>query len=101
MKTGIQTYNLIVTKVQFFIKQLHLTLRKSTGRPLAINPADTIALSLWKQSNGIPTKKAIWKIFSLPSSYKTLVVNMRRLTFPALMILHAILWGNQKHAHTI
>lgn len=101
MKTVIATYNLIVTKVRFFIKQLHLTLRKSTGRPLAINPADIIALSLWKQTNGIPTKKAIWKIFSLSCSYKTLAVNMNAQAFHALSVLQAILRWNQKHAHPI
>jgi hypothetical protein len=101
MKTVIKTYSLILTKVQFFIKQLHLTLRKSTGRPLAISTEETIALSLWKQTNGIPTKKAIWKIFSLNCSYKTLVVNMNRRTFQALVILQAILKWNRATAHLV
>lgn len=103
MKTIIPDFNLIVTKVRFFIKQLHLTVRKSTGRPLAIDPSHVIALSLWKQSNGIPTKKAIWKTFkeNLGCSYKTLVVNMNNLIIQALLVLNAILKWNQKRSHLV
>src|SRR3989344_4454833 len=103
MKTIIPEYNLIVTKVRFFIKQLNLKLRKHTGRPLSINPEEVVALSLWKQSNGIPTKKAIWKTFkgNLKCSYKTLAVNMNKLILPALLVLKAILKWNQKRSHII
>lgn len=103
MKTIIKTYNDIVTKVSFFIKQLKLNLSKRTGRPLSINPRETIALSLWKQENGIPTKKAVWHIFrtNLHCSYKTLVVNMNICALPALLIVNALLRWNQKHAHLV
>lgn len=103
MKTIIPTYNIIVTKVKFFFKQLNLKIRKSTGRPLSVDPTETIALSLWKQSNGIPTKKAIWKMFqkNLKCSYKTLVVNMNKLILPALVVLNAILKWNQRNAHLV
>lgn len=103
MKTIIKTYNDIVTKVSFFIKQLKLTLSKRTGRPLSINPTETIALSLWKQENGIPTKKAIWQTFkeNLRCSYKTLVVNMNICALPALLVVNAILRWNQTHAHIV
>jgi hypothetical protein len=103
MKTIIPDFRLIVTKVRFFIKQLHLKLRKSTGRKLSIPPEETIALSLWKQSNGIPTKKAIWKTFkgNLGCCYKTLVVNMNKLVVQVLLILNAILRWNQRNAHVI
>ena len=101
MNTFIQTYQVILTKVRLISKQLKLNIRKSTGRPLAIPPEDTIALSLWKQSNGIPTKKAIWNIFNPKYSYKTLVVNMNRLAVYALLILNLLLRWNQQHAHII
>jgi hypothetical protein len=102
MNTTIQTYNNIVAKVRFFIKQLKIKFKQSsTGRPLTINPADTIALSLFKQAFGIKTKKAVWKIFELVSSYKTLVVNMNRFALHALMIFHSILKWNRKNAHPI
>ena len=101
MNTSIQIYNQIVTKVRFFFKQLKLKITKSTGRPLAITPENTIALSLFKQSQGIKTKKSVWEIFSLNCSYKTFVVNAKKLVCYATLILHAILKWNQKHSHTI
>jgi len=103
MKTIIPEYNTIVTKVRFFIKQLNLKLRKHTGRPLSIDPEKVIALSLWKQQNGIPTKKSIWNTFkgNLECSYKTLVVNMNKLILATLLVLNAILKWNQNHAHII
>ena len=101
MNTYIQTYQHILTKVQYISKQLKLKISKSTGRPLAIPPEHTIALSLFKQSNGIPTKKSIWKIFDLKCSYKTLVVSMNKLAVHALLILNVLLKLNQKNAHLI
>lgn len=102
MNTTIQIFNDIVTKVQFFFKQLNLKIKlSSTGRPCIINPINVIALSLFKQSQGIKTKKAIWKIFELFCSYKTLAVNMNRFALHALIILQAILRWNQTHAHII
>ncbi|MEK7148191.1 MAG: transposase [Patescibacteria group bacterium] len=101
MKTVIQIYDSIVAKVTFFFKQLKLNISKSTGRHLAITPEETIALSLFKQSQGIKTKKSVWQIFNLRCSYKTLVVNMNRLAILALLILQAILKWNQKRAHIV
>jgi hypothetical protein len=101
MKTSIQIYSDMVAKVKFFFKQLNLNISKSTGRKLLITPEDTIALSLFKQSQGIETKKSIWKIFNLKCSYKTLVVNMNKLAIFALLILQTILKWNQKHSHIV
>ncbi len=103
MKTVIATFNNILTKVKFFSKQLNLKLRKSTGRPLAIPPEEVIALSLWKQSAGIPTKQTIFETFeaNLKCTYKTLVVNMNKLILYALVVLNAILKWNQKNAHVV
>jgi len=101
MNTTIQIFNDIVTKVRFFFKQLQLKLEKSTGRPLTIKPTETIALSLFKQSQGIKTKKAVWNIFRPACAYKTLVVNMNRFALYALLILQAILKWNQRHAHIV
>ena len=101
MNTSIKLYNNILTKVKFLIKQLNLKIRKETGRPLALNPEDTISLSLFKQQNGIKTKKAIWKIFDIKTTYKTVVVNMNRMAKYALVILNVILKMNQKNSHVI
>ena len=101
MKTSIQIYSDMVAKVKFFFKQLNLSILKSTGRKLLIAPEETIAMSLFKQAQGIETKKSVWKIFNLKCSYKTLVVNMNKLAVFALVILQAILHWNQKHAHVV
>ena len=101
MKTQIRIYSYMVAKVAFFIKQLNLKIEKGTGRKLALSPTEVIAMSLFKQSENIKTKKSIWKIFDLPCSYKTLVVNMNRLAIYALLILQAMLKWNQKHSHIV
>lgn len=101
MKTYIQTYEYILAKVQFFYKQFCLKLGKSTGRPLANTPEIVIALSIWKHTNGIPTKKSIWNTFQPNGSYKTLVVQMNTLALYALLILKTILKSNQKNSHLV
>lgn len=103
MRTIIQSFTNIVTKVKFFFKQLNLKLEKHTGRKLAVASTEIISLSLWKQTNGIPAKKSIWKIFNLKKicSYKTLCVNMNRFALYTLLMLQTILKRNQKNAHTI
>ena len=101
MNTTIEVYNSIKAKVTFFFKQLNLKLTKSTGRPLIIRPEDTIALSLFKQAQGIKTKKSVWQILAPRCSYNTLVVNMNRLINYALLILQSILRWNRKHSHLI
>jgi hypothetical protein len=101
MKTQIRIYSNMIAKVSFFIKQLNLKIAKSTGRKLSISPTETIAMSLFKQSENIKTKKSIWKIFDLKCSYKTLVVNMNRLAIWAFLILQSILKWNQKYSHIV
>jgi hypothetical protein len=101
MKTVIQVYTNTVAKVKFFFNQLNLKIAKSTGRKLLISPEETIAMSLFKQSQGIETKKSVWEIFKPKCSYKTLVVNMNRFAIFALVILQSILKWNQKHAHAV
>jgi hypothetical protein len=94
-------FNDIVTKVQFLFKHLKLIIAKSTGRTLAIKPEVIIALSLFKQAQGIVTKKSVWEIFNLKCSYKTLVVSMNRYAEHSIVILQALMKMNQKHAHIV
>jgi len=101
MNTAIQLYSDILSKVRFFSRQLKLKLNKSTGRPLALPPEETIAMSLFKQTVGIPTKKAIWNIFNPRESYKTLCVQMNKLALYALVILNMILKLNRNNSHII
>lgn len=102
MKTFIKIYDDIVAKVKFFYKQLQLNKdEKSTGRPLSLTNIETISLHLYKQQNGIPTKKSIYRTFKPSCSYKTLVVNMNRIAMKSLLILLAIMKWNQQTAHPI
>ena len=101
MNTHIQLHSNILAKVKFFSKQLQLKLSKSTGRKLALPGEETIALALFKQTVGIPTKKAIFGIFNPKESYKTLCVQMNRFALDALLILNMILKWNQKNAHIV
>lgn len=91
----------MLAKVRFFFKQLNLKISKSTGRPLAVPPEEIIALSLFKQAQGIETKKSLFEIFAPKCSYKTLVVNMNKLVLYALLILNSILRWNQQSAHLV
>ena len=103
MNTSINVFNDIVAKVTFLFNKLKIKIAKSTGRTLAITPEHTISLALFKQSQGIETKKSVFDIFNIKEqcSYKTLVVNMNRFSMYALVILQAILRMNQKHAHVV
>lgn len=98
MNRTIKLYNETVTKVKFFFNQLKIKIGKSTGRKLAINPEDTVALSVFQHSQGIITKKSVWEMFELKCSYKTFVVNVNKLFIYALLFLNMILKENQKNA---
>ena len=101
MNSSIRIYNDIVTKVSFLFKQLKLKVIKCTGRPLALTPEHTISLALFKQTQGIETKKSVWEMFEPSCSYKTLVVNMNRLALHALVILQAIMRMNRQRSHLV
>ena len=101
MNTSIKVFNTIVTKVRFLIKQLHLNLRKNTGRPLSIAPEEVISLALFWKQQGIKTKKSVYDIFDLSCSYKTLVVLFKKFTKEAAIILAIVMKENQKQAHIV
>lgn len=102
MKAFIPSFNLIQDKVKFLSKKLSLDkLIKKLGRKLAIPMEQTIALAVYKQSNGIPTKKSIHRTFKPNCSYKTLVVNMNRFALAALVILKNIMDFNRQNAHIV
>ena len=76
-------------------------LEKTKGRKLALSIIETISLALFKQLNGIPTKKAIFNIFRPDCSYKTLVVNINRFAKWAVLILVSLLKINCRQAHLV
>lgn len=104
MKTQIKAYNDLKWVVNFFSKQLKFDkFLKKVGRKLALTIEDVLAISLFKQASGIPTKKSVYKIFqdNLNCSYKTLVVSMIRWTHLAATILMLIMKSNRVSQHLI
>lgn len=102
MKTFIQLYETIKQKVDFLSKQLQFgKFRKLVGRKLAITIEESISLALFKQKNNIATKKSVYEIFHFPCSYKTLVVNMNRWSYLAMIILALFMKINRKNQHPI
>jgi len=88
--------------VKWFYSQLQFSkFEKSKGRKLAIPIIDTIALALFKQRQGINTKKSLFEISRPECSYKTLVVNLNRFFHLALIILFALLKINHKKASLV
>lgn len=102
MKTRIQMYDNLKQKVLFLYKKFKLNLRElAKGRKLAISIPDIISLSIFKQKNKIETKKAVFEIFNLKCSYKTLVVNMNRFSALAGIILSFFMNLNRRNSHPI
>lgn len=102
IRAFIQSYNDIIQKTKFFYKQLNLSkYENKEGRPLSLTIIETISLAVFKQLNGIPTKKAIFNIFQPDCVYKTLTVNMNRFATSALLILTCILKLNQRNSHLV
>src|SRR3989344_7624377 len=101
MNTSIKPYNLILTKVQYLIKQLKLKLCKHTGRPLSISPERVISIGLFGKRQGIKTIRSLYQIFGLDCSYKTLTVLLKKFASVIALILSEIMKENQKTAHIV
>jgi hypothetical protein len=102
MKKILQVYHELKDKVIFLYDKLKLfKYEATTGRTLSLPIIEVITLSLYKQTQNIATKKAVWKDFSPPCSYKTLVVNMNRCALLALVILMRILRENRGMSHLV
>jgi hypothetical protein len=90
--------------VSFFSKQLKLDkFQNKLGRKLALKISEVISLAIFKQRNGIPTKKSLYRIFELKTicSYKTLVVNLNKWARHAALVLFLILKISRKNQHPI
>lgn len=102
MKPTLAVYNFLKEQVTFLYRKLKLFTHENTaGRRLALPIIETITLALYKQTQNIPTKKAVWKDFRPTCSYKTLVVNMNRCAPLALFVLTRILRMNRSDAHIV
>lgn len=102
MKVMIPLYNKILRVVSFFSKQLKFDkFQKKLGRKLALSVETIISLALFKQRNGMATKKAVYEILKPKCSYKTMVVNMNRFAHLAMVVLALFLKLNRKNSHPI
>lgn len=102
MKSALAVYLALKEKVTFLYHKLKLfTHENAAGRTLSLSIIETITLALYKQTQHIQTKKAIWNDFQPPCSYKTLAVNMNRRALLALSVLTQILRMNRRDAHVV
>jgi len=100
--TEIQVYETIRQKVVYISKQLRFgKFLHKLGRKLALSIEDSITLALFKQRQGIETKKSVWEILAPPCSYKTLVVSMNRWFKLALAVFALLLKHNRAFCHPI
>jgi len=102
MDSYISQYHEIERIVNIYSKQLQFDkYEKKQGRKLAIPITESISLALFKQKNNIATKKALYQIVQPDCSYKTLVVNMNRWFFLALILLVFLMHSNRRTAHLV
>jgi len=100
--TSIKIFDELKQTVKWFYSQLKLNkFEKIKGRKLALPIIDTLTLALFKQKQGIGTKKSLFEIFKPRCSYKTLVVNLNRFSKLALIVLLALLKINHRKASLV
>lgn len=102
MKTSIQLYDGLKRIVKVFYKPLKIDKQeKHKGRKLAIPIVDTITYGIFKQRQGISTKKSLFEIFKPKCSYKTFVVNLNRFAQFALLIFACLMKMAQKQSSVV
>lgn len=102
MNTVIQVFETIKQHVALISKQLHFSkFTNHLGRKLALSIEESISLALFKQKQGIETKKSVYEILEPRCSYKTLVVSMNRWSKLALAVLGLILKHNKARQHLV
>ncbi len=102
MKTQIQLYNDIKRIVSFFSRQLKFDkFKNKLGRKLALPLEEIISIALFKQKNGILTKKAVYEMLKPKCSYKTTVVNLNRWAYLAMIILILLMKINRRNQRLI
>lgn len=102
--TLLHPIELIKRKLKPLLRFFHLDkIISKVGRPAELLNEDSIAFGLYKQQNGIPTKKAVWKQFNpvLECSYKVFVDTLNRCSKIILALLLCILKVNRQSQHTV
>jgi hypothetical protein len=102
LKTSVKIYNTlrnVVAKAYHILKlEKHETPK---GRKEIIENIDAITLALFRQSNGIATKKSLFKIIAPKCSYKTLVVSINRCLKLLKKIIGFMIRNNRKVCHIV
>ena len=102
IQTTIKVYkNLreIVTKIYH---TLNLRIYETPkGRKEIIHNIDAITLGIWKQTQGIATKKSLYEIIAPMCSYKTLVVSINRCLELLKKVLNILLISNRYSSHLV
>jgi len=102
IKTTIKIYNTlrnVVTKVYHILNlNKYETLK---GRKELIPNIDAISLSIFKQAQGIATKKSVFEIVAPKCSYKTFVVSINRCMEMLQKIVGFLAISNRMRSHII
>ena len=102
MKFSLTIYNNLKQKVNLIYNRLNFSkFEKSKGRKLILSVKEILTLALYKHKQTIETKKALYQTFDLKCTYKTLVVNLNRFGFLALLMLKYLILSNREKAHFI
>lgn len=102
--TLLHPIELIKRKVKPLLKFFHLNnIVSRVGRPADLANNDAIAFGLYKQQNGIPTKKAVYKTFQpvLNCSYKVFVESLNRCAKIVLALLLCLFKVNRIVQHCV
>ena len=102
LQTGITIYH---TLREIVIKVYHiLNLKKyetPKGRTEIIHNVDALTLAIFKQSQGIATKKSLFEIIAPRCSYKTLVVSINRTLELLKKVIGFIAVSNRLGCHLV
>lgn len=102
IQTSIQVYNTLRNKVTEIYHKLKLQKHENTkGRKNLIHNIDAVTLGIWKQSQGIATKKSLFEIIAPKCSYKTLVVSINRCLELLKKVICFIMFLNRHTCHTV
>ena len=103
--TLLHPIELIKRKIKPLLKFFRLdNIVSKVGAPAKLPNEDAIAFGLYKQTNGIPTKKSVWRTFSavIPDvSYKVFVESLNRCSKIILALLLCILKVHRRSQHKI
>jgi len=103
--TLLHPIELIKRRIKPLLTFFHLhKVQSKVGRPAALPNEDAIAFGLYKQTNGIPTKKSVWRTFQ-PGlsnvSYKVFVESMNRSSAIIVALLLCVLKVNRQSQHAV